>query len=283
MGHFSKSRRWLRAAAAIALGMALYVVEANAAEAAANAQPEVKYNLVSGEDGCRLYATIDGEDVFIGTDYGLFGVETYDVPEIYDQSDFDGDGVNDALFSSSCMGSSGGSSWMFVSYVGNKRFRKSKVVSIPQNNPYMTAELSKVGGRKVLDFVVIDLGQKVVRKRYGLKDGKIVSLQVPSNRFPAYMSLASIDMESLDGNKSFQFDLNDDGVNERFRSDGTFHYYRNLVLDMNGKTYGFSVGAVFGLGTLHVLKSKTKGMHDIMIEHEVRTIYKWNGSAYVGD
>lgn len=243
------------------------------------ANPKIEYSVDCNDDNYRLFATVDGEKVFIATDYGLFGDESYLMTYIEAQEDFDGDGIVDALVCSPNIGSAGGSSWVFVSYAGNKRFRKSKVMSIPPDG-YAMAELSKVNGKKVLDFYVVDLGKKVVRERYGLKDGKAVSMSVPTPRFPLYVIMKTIDMEDFDNGKSLVFDFDDDGVNEKVTSTGSYHFGRSLVLEKNGKKYEFGIGTLYGVGELHVLASKTNGMHDIMSEHDIRTIYKWDGTTY---
>ena len=50
---------------------------------------------------------------------------------------------------------------------------------------------------------------------------------------------------------------------------------------MNGQDYNFYVtNAMWGVGTLHILKTKTNGFHDIMVEQDTRIVHKWDGSTY---
>ena len=197
------------------------------------------------------------------------------------QEDFDGDGIRDVLVYDANIGSGGGSTWAFITYAGNNSFDKSSLFS---EASYYEPKVTTINGEKVLDFIKEDIGQKIVKERRALKNGNVVSLDLPKSKTQAYSPLKSINMEKLGEDGSFYFDLNGDGSDETITTTGSFHFGRSFIFDMNGREYDFTVeNALWGNGTLHILKSKTKGMHDIMVEQDTRLIYKWNGNSYSSD
>lgn len=90
-------------------------------------------------------------------------------------------------------------------------------------------------------------------------------------------------MEDLGENGSFNFDLNGDGISEKITTTGSYHFGRNFIFKMNGMEYEFTVEALWGAGTLHLLKTKTNGVPDIMVEQDTRLVYKWDGSTYTSE
>ena len=247
-------------------------------------KPVISYRIKNAEgaddrfdDNSQLCAIIDGEHVTIGSISYIFGEYCHGNMHIFAEEDFDGDGITEALVYDANMGNGGGSSWVFVSYVGDNSFKKSGIFS---ECSYYEPEISTVKGVKVLDFIKVDLGERVVRERHGLKNGEEISLPLPSSKTKAYTILQSINMEDLGEYGSFTFDLNGDGQDETITSTGASHFIRLFEFYMNGKKYEFNVDSMWGGGTLHILKSKTKGMRDIMAEDESRIMYKWDGSTY---
>lgn len=243
--------------------------------------PDVRYSIVGNgdimDDNSQLCASINGEEVVIGSINYIFGPDNMSNMNIFAQEDFDGDGIRDALVYDANIGSGGGTTWAFVTYTGDNSFAKSNLFS---EASYYEPEISTVDGKKVLDFVKVDMGQRVVKERHGLRNGNAVSMDLPKSKTQAYSPLKSINMDKLGDDGSFYFDLNGDGVNEKITTTGSYHFGRSFDFHMNGKEYEFTVDALWGSGTLYILKSMTKGVHDIMIEQDTRMVYKWNGSTY---
>lgn len=233
------------------------------------------------DDGCyQLFATVDGQKAPVGTCEDLFGPENWIYMNIKDQDDFDGDGVLDALVYDANIGTAPGSDWLFVTYdKKTKQFKKTKAVS---EQVFYTAEISVVDGHKVLDFVHPDMGQKMVKERYGFEGGKMVPLPTPKYDVKPYKVLKSIDMAKLyDLGDSFSFDLNDDGVEENVTlSKPSCRVSRFLSFEMDGKKYDFEINSDEYAGKLYILDTKTNGMRDIIVDIYYRTIYNWNGTTY---
>ncbi len=245
--------------------------------------PEITYSIQSStgepwDENSQLCATINGEKVVIGSISYIFGRENNANMAIFAQEDFDNDGVKDVLVYDSNLGSGGGTTWAFVSYAGNNSFNKSSLFS---EASYYDIKITTVNGQKVVDFVKEDMGQQIVKERHALKNGNVITLDLPKSTTSAYTPLKSIDMESLGEDGSFSFDLNGDGVKETIKTTGSYHFGRDFNLKMNGREYEFTIdNALWGAGTLHILKSVTNGMHDLMSEQDTRVIYKWDGSTY---
>ena len=244
--------------------------------------PNITYK-VSRSDGiydpdAQLLAVIDGEEVVIGSVNYIFGNDNNGNMQLFAQEDFDGDGVREALVYDANPGSGGGTTWAFVSYAGDSSFEKSNLFS---EASYYDPVLAEADGRKVLDFVTTDMGEKVVRERHALRDGNAVALDLPKARTQSYAPLKTIDMAGLGEDGSFAYDLDGDGSAERMTTTGSYHFGRSFELTMHGRTYNFDLYAMWGAGKLHILKSRTRGMHDLMVETDSRYVYRWDGSTYV--
>ena len=246
--------------------------------------PDITYSVTGnsefGSDNSQLCATIDGEKVVIGSISYIFGPDNMGNMNLFAQEDFNGDGIKDALVFDANMGTVGGTTWAFITYAGNNTFEKSDLFS---EASFYNAEISTVDGQKVLDFIRNDMGQRIVKERHGLKNGNVVTLPLPKSKTQAYSPIKTVNMDDLGETGSFSFDLNGDGRNETIKSMGTYHFGRDFSFSMNGKEYEFSIETLWGAGTLHILKSKTKGMHDIIAEQETRLIYKWDGTTYTSE
>lgn len=245
--------------------------------------PDIKYNVTGntdfGSNNSQLCATIDGEKVVIGSINYVFGPDNMGNMNIFEQDDFNGDGIRDVLVYDANIGSGGGSTWAFITYAGDNTFDKSNLFS---EASYYEPEITTVNGQKVIDFIKVDMGQRIVKERHGLKNGNVVSFDLPKSKTQAYTPLKSVIMEDLGENGSFNFDLNGDGINEKITTTGSYHFGRSFMFKMNGREYDFTVeNALWGAGTLHVLKTKTNGVHDIMVEQDTRLMYKWDGATYV--
>ncbi|MCM1004871.1 MAG: serine/threonine protein kinase [Prevotella sp.] len=243
--------------------------------------PEIKYFVKNREDfeNALLCAYVDGDEKTIGIQNNLFDGYCFGYMDVEAQEDFNGDGVIDALVSDINPGSGGGSGRMFVTYnTDTKQFEKSEVF---KEYSFYEVEITDLGREKVVDFILTDLGKKIVKERFAFRNGHAVSIAVPKTASPSYTILKSVDMDDWGDHDSFYFDLNDDGVEEKIESTGAYHAGRDFEFYMNGNRYEFFVGANWGAGTLRILKSKTNGMHDIISEQEARTLYKWEGDTYV--
>lgn len=243
--------------------------------------PDIQYKIKKSDEICdpnaQLCAVIEGEEMVIGSINYIFGNENNANMAIFAQEDFNGDGVKEALVYDSNIGSGGGSSWVFITYTGDKSFEKSNVFS---EASYYEPVLTEVDGQKVLDFVSVDMGQKIVKERHCLRNGNAVSLDLPKSRTQAYTPIKSVKMDDLGEDGCFYFDINDDGKTERIATTGSYHFFREFEMTMNSRTYSFQLYSMWGSGTLYILKSKTRGMHDLMVEMDNRYIYKWDGSTY---
>lgn len=244
--------------------------------------PNVVYSISGntefGGENSQLCATIDGEEVVIGSINYIFGPYNMGFMDIFDQQDYNGDGIRDVMVCDANIGSAGGSTWAVITYAGDNTFEKSNLIS---EASYYQKEISYVNGQAVLDFIKIDMGERIVKERYGLKNGNLVSLDLPKSKSQAYSILKSVNMEELGESGSFNFDLNGDGISETITTTGSYHFGRSFVFKMNGREYEFSVdNALWGVGTLHILKTKTNGIHDIMVEQDTRLVHKWDGSTY---
>lgn len=246
------------------------------------ALPDVTYsvsgNTEFGSDNSQLCATIDGEKVVIGSISYVFGPHNMGNMNIFKQDDFNGDGIRDVIVYDANIGSGGGSTWAFITYSGDNTFDKSNLFS---EASYYEPEMSVVNGQKVLDFVTVDMGERIVKERHGLRNGNVVSFDLPKSKTQAYSPLKSINMEDLGEDGSFVFDLNGDGIDEKITTTGSYHFGRIFMFRMNGIEYEFTVeNALWGAGILHILKAKTNGIHDIMVEQDTRLVYKWDGTSY---
>lgn len=244
--------------------------------------PNIVYSISGntefGGENSQLCATIDGEEVVIGSINYIFGPYNMGFMDIFDQQDYNADGIRDVMVCDANIGSAGGSTWAVITYAGDNTFEKSNLIS---EASYYQKEISYVNGQAVLDFISIDMGERIVKERYGLKNGNLVSLDLPKSKSQAYSILKSVNMEELGESGSFYFDLNGDGTSEKITTTGYGHFGRNFVFKMNGREYEFSVdNALWGAGTLHILKTKTNGIHDIMVEQDTRLVHKWDGSTY---
>lgn len=244
--------------------------------------PDIQYSITGntdiGSSDSQLCATIDGEKVVIGSINYVFGPDNMGNMNIFEQDDYNGDGIRDVLVYDANIGSGGGSTWAFITYAGDNTFDKSNLFS---EASYYEPEITTVNGQKVLDFIKVDMGQRIVKERHGLKNGNVVSFDLPKSKTQAYTPLKSINMEDLGENGSFNFDLNGDGISEKITTTGSYHFGRSFIFKMNGMEYEFTVeNALWGAGTLHLLKTKTNGVHDIMVEQDTRLMYKWDGSTY---
>ena len=244
--------------------------------------PNIAYSLSDTTGGysedSRLCATIDGEEVVIGSISYIFGPYNMGYMKIFDQQDYNGDGIRDVMVCDVNLGNGGGSTWAVITYAGDNTFEKSNLIS---EASYYKKEISYVNGQAVLDFITIDMGERIVKERYGLKNGNLVLLDLPKSKSQAYSILKSVNMEALGEHGSFYFDLNDDGISEKVTTTGPGHFGRSFVFNMNGQDYQFYVSnAMWGVGTLHILKTKTNGFHDIMVEQDTRLVHKWDGSTY---
>lgn len=242
----------------------------------------IKKNTDSLEDeNAQLCATIDGEKVVIGSINYIFGSDNMANMNIFAQDDFDGDGITDALVYDANVGNGGGTAWTFITYAGDNSFEKSNIFS---EYSYYHPEITTVNGKKVLDFIKTDMGERIVKERHALRNGDVVSLELPRSKTQAYTPLKSVNMEDLGENGAFNFDLNGDGISEKITTTGSYHFGRSFIFKMNGREYDFTVeNALWGAGTLHVLKTKTNGVHDIMVEQDTRLVYKWDGSTYTSE
>ena len=238
--------------------------------------PNITYKVTGnteyGSSNSQLCATINGETVVIGSINYVFGPDNMGNMNIFEQDDFNGDGIRDVLVYDANIGSGGGSTWAFITYAGDNTFDKSNLFS---EASYYEPEITTVNGQKVLDFIKVDMGQRIVKERHGLKNGNVVSFDLPKSKTQAYTPLKSINMEDLGENGSFNFDLNSDGISEKITTTGSYHFGRSFIFKMNGMEYEFTVeNALWGAGTLHLLKTKTNGVHDIMVEQDTRLMYK---------
>lgn len=247
--------------------------------------PNIEYSISGntefGSENSRLCATINGEEVVIGSINYIFGPNNMGFMDIFDQQDYNGDGIRDVMVCDVNIGTAGGSTWAVITYAGDNTFEKSNLIS---EASYYQKEISYVNGQAVLDFITIDMGERIVKERYGLKNGSLVSLDLPKSKSQAYSILKSVNMEELGESGSFYFDLNGDGISEKITTTGSYHFGRSFAFTINGHDYEFNVSnALWGVGTLHVLKAKTNGFHDIMIERDTRLVHKWDGSTYISE
>ena len=196
--------------------------------------PDIRYSVTGntdfGSNNSQLCATIDGEKVVIGSINYVFGPDNMGNMNIFEQDNFNGDGIRDVLVYDANIGNGGGSTWTFITYAGDNTFDKSNLFS---EASYYEPELTTVNGQKVLDFIKVDMGQRIVKERHGLKNGNVVSFDLPKSKTQAYTPLKSVNMERLGENGSFNFDLNGDGVSETITTTGSYHFGRSFILIMN--------------------------------------------------
>ena len=171
-----------------------------------NELPNISYS-ISGTTGgysedSRLCATIDGEDVVIGSISYIFVPNNDGYMRIFDQTDFNGDGIKDVIVYDANPGTAGGSTWAAITYAGDNTFEKSNLI---YEASYYEKEISYVNGQAVLDFIAKDLGERVVKERYGLENGNLVPLALPKSKSQAYTLLKSVNMEELGESGSFYF------------------------------------------------------------------------------
>lgn len=244
--------------------------------------PNIEYSISDrtefGGENSQLCATIDGEEVVIGSISYIFGPNNMGSMRIFDQQDYNGDGIRDVMVCDINMGNAGGSTWAILTYAGDNTFEKSNLIT---EASYYEKKISYVNGQPVLDFTTIDMGETIVKERYGLKNGNLVSLELPKSKTQAYTILKSVNMDKLGEDGSFSFDLNGDGISEKITTTGSYHFGRDFKFTINEHDYEFNVSALWGAGTLHILKSKTNGFHDIMVEQDTRLVHKWDGSTYI--
>lgn len=229
------------------------------------------------DENSRLWVNVDGKKIKIGTVTDIFGEESNCNMNLFAQEDFDGDGDLDAVVYDANPGSGGGSSWVFIVNEGNGKFMMSNKFEECYTNP----ELTTANGRKVVDFTKNDLGHKIVVERHGLRNGKAVSLPVPKVKSEKIAAVESFDMGSFEDSNMFYADLNGDGIAEKITT-SSFHFGRNYNFSLNGTDYEFSTSGMWGQGKLEILRSKTNGMHDLMVTDTdgMRYRYKWDGRTY---
>lgn len=235
----------------------------------------VKKSADFGDENAKLIATVNGNSVVVGSISYLMGSDNFVNLDIFAQKDFDGDGIMDVLLSDANIGSAGGCNYVFVTYTGNNTFKKSKVI-----DSWYEPALNMVNGRLVLEFKGEDLGQEVVKKRYALINGEAVAQSVPKAKAITASAIKTVNLDNYNTDDSFYLDLDGDGIDETIRVKGSYHAGKDFEFYIDGIQYEFSISSNWGAGNLSLLSTKTNGMHDLMLNHDGRTIYKWNGSTY---
>lgn len=230
-------------------------------------------------EGVDLYAKVDGMDYHVDLSEAQDGfVKCFDIVE---QKDFDGNGVMDALIEETpgC-GNAGFYLYYIVSYHENGYF------SISDEIQGISCFVENWKGQESIVVedanVGINQDKKYTKKnRYVFKDGKMELVETMKLQpMVALKEINSFDFH--DGKEEsilkLEFDMDENGIMDYFE----FYYWERWDSML---IQGFYLNGVkiqdcsMGMLRLGVLSSKTKGMHDLVIDEN--RIVKWDGEKYL--
>ena len=230
-------------------------------------------------EGVDLYAKVDGMDYHVDLSEAQDGfVKCFDIVE---QKDFDGNGVMDALIEETpgC-GNAGFYLYYIVSYHENGYF------SISDEIQGISCSVENWKGQESIVVedanVGINQDKKYTKKnRYVFKDGKMELVETMKLQpMVALKEINSFDFH--DGKEEsilkLEFDMVENGIMDYFE----FYYWERWDSML---IQGFYLNDVkiqdcsMGMLRLGVLSSKTKGMHDLVIDEN--RIVKWDGEKYL--
>lgn len=230
-------------------------------------------------EGVDLFAKVDGMDYHVDLSEAQDGfVKCFDIVE---QKDFDGNGVMDALIEETpgC-GNAGFYFYYIVSYHENGYF------SISDEIQGISCSVENWKGQESIVVedanVGINQDKKYTKKnRYVFKDGKMELVETMKLQpMVALKEINSFDFH--DGKEEsilkLEFDMDENGIMDYFE----FYYWERWDSML---IQGFYLNGVkiqdcsMGMLRLGVLSSKTKGMHDLVIDEN--RIVKWDGEKYL--
>lgn len=206
---------------------------------------------------------------------------------VTDARDYDQDGHTDALVThiAACGGNAAGDSFLFISYKGGGIFQRShEFGSNCSDDPKI--ELWKNTWSVVITStnagVNTDLPVKKT-ERYILRNGIAIKVEesvTSTKELPAIAEIRSKEFDLPESNESevkyLLFDLNRDGVKDMIECKywARWGLLRCKVVGANGK----AVSAEIQAKRVGILKSTTKGWHDIVCDFD--SVFQWDGNEY---
>jgi hypothetical protein len=259
----------------------LFVLNIQPIRAQGGAKPSglIKYSVEVADDGVSTALRADSN----GKTHELIGKSKKMCLQVYDQRDFDGNGLADALVSHSpgCGGNCCSDSYFFVSASSGDRFELSDEFADSRGFPV----IEKWKGR--WSVVVTSTNEGImnqerpleITRRFILEAGKAV--RVEEHRRRDVESIVEIRSEifnpdRLDETHSIEYDLDGDGKNDQITCKFWARWGSMLwsVEFANGKKFSSDVGCK----RIGVLKTKTNGVSDLVCDQS--TIFRWDGSGY---
>lgn len=203
--------------------------------------------------------------------------------EIIDSLDFDQNGYNDALIMDilACGGNGYPNAFFFCSYSKEAdSFRISKEFGQSWEDPIIEDWNGKPSVKVIsnLQGMTTDMAERT--ERFVLQDGQAIRVEYEEAKLiPAMIELKSADFtqKEQEHGKRIKFDLNGDGLKDEISGNywerwGSMGWSVKLA---NGKI----VAGDDSRKRVGVLSSKTKGVHDIVLDLD--DVMVWNGEKYV--
>jgi hypothetical protein len=201
--------------------------------------------------------------------------------EVIDSADFDQDGYSDALIMhiQACGGNASGNAFFFCSYAKEAdSFRLSEEFGQSWGDPTVEIWKGKPSVKVIssLQGSTTDMAKRT--ERFILENGKAVRVEyVEAKLIPAIIELRSADFTEKDKDKKIRFDLDGDGKKDVITGSfwerwGSIGWSVTLA---NGKI----VAGDDARKRVGVLPSKTKGVHDLVLDLD--EVLVWNGNKYV--
>ena len=242
-----------------------------------NSQPNLLYK-IANNDASELVGIVEGREYKI--DLSLDGASCI---RIIEQSDFDDDGLLDALIEENACGGNGAlDSYFFVSYKGNGFFQRTKNFGYTWNDPLIEKWNDKTSVVvESINFGVNNDDSSHKIERYILKDGQ--ALLVESMKKQKLIVLKEIrasefSSDNPDEVKYLNFDL--DGDNKEDEITCTFwERWGSILVSKIKFSSGITTDDIStGCKRIGVLETKTNNIHDLVCDED--DILRWNGKKY---
>lgn len=203
---------------------------------------------------------------------------------IFDERDFDGDGLEDALIVDivSCGGNCCSTSLFFCTYSKNGKFIETEEFGSTWDDPIIERWNGKWSVKVVSEHEGIDITEmSEITERYILKNKKAVRVEYEDAKpIQAILEMTSESFtereKRIDVGKKIAYDLDNDGYADIISGEYWHRWGRmNLKIKFaDGKEY--IGGAVKRIG---ILPTRTRGVNDIVCDFD--QVMVWDGKEYV--
>lgn len=206
--------------------------------------------------------------------------------QVFDSLDFDQDGYEDALITHiwACGGNGSPNAFFFCSYSKDGTFRLSEEFGESWDDPLIEMWNGKPSVKVISNLQGMTTEMAERTERFILENGRAVRVEYKETQLlPAIVELKSADFtekdKEEDREKKIYFDLDGDGKKDKI-SGRYWERWGSMLWDIRFGTGKYARTEDEGSRKrIGVLNSKTKGVHDIVLDLD--DVMVWDGEKYV--